>query len=354
MKSIEEARTIDTLETQFAPAAAGAPAAASTPAAARAPEAGSAPRAGSSGARWIAAIGVACFLIAPLWLVSSLASGYSSTSASSGTAELMVGIGVILRATTRRILHVGARGAMRTAISAALRAVTRTLTRRFSRLVFRSAVGAVTRAQLNLPSHLLPVIPHSRSIASLAVGTLALAASFGGSVYVAGGTDMAALQQHFGISLPLMVLLSALPMVVYAALIMLAGRAYGAETRFATEADGLLLQGYFTGGGSFLPMVTDMVIYGTPRQRGRVAFAALSLLLGCHLLLLVVAKLTLSGAAEFASSMFLLYTFIYSFPIHPLEGRAVWGESRGRWALLFVPTLALFLLAFPAALLEVV
>ncbi len=303
---------------------------------------------------WLAVIGVVGLLVAPLWLVSSLADGYGTAGATDGAAEFMVGIGVILRATTRRIVQLGARGAMRTAVSAVLRAITRTLTRRFSRLVFRSAVGAVTRSQLTLPSHRLPVISHQRSSISLVVGILGLAASFGGSVYVAGGTDMAELQRHFGMGLPQMVVLSALPLLVYAALIKVAGRVYGAETRFATEADGLLLQGYFTGGGSFLPMLTDMVIYGTTKQRGRVAFAALSSLLLCHFLLLTVAKLTGSGAAEFASSMFLLYTFIYSFPIHPLEGRAIWGESRLRWFLLFIPTLMAFLLAFPAALLEVV
>lgn len=293
-------------------------------------------------------------LIAPLWLVASLADGYDPAGAGDGAAEFVVGIGVILRATTRRIMQLGARGAMRTAISAVLRAITRTLTRRFSRLVFRSAVGALTRAQLTLPAHLLPVITQRRSIISLAVGTAGLAASFGGSVYLAGGTDMAELERHFGMRLPQMVLFSALPMLVYAGLIKLAGRAYGAQTRFATEADGLLLQGYFTGSGSFLPMLTDMVIYGTTKQRSRVAFAALSMLLACHFGLLAVAKITHSGAAEFASSMFLLYTFIYSFPIHPLEGRAIWGESRLRWLLLFIPTLLAFLLAFPAALLEVV
>lgn len=293
-------------------------------------------------------------LVAPLWLVASLADGYGSAGASDGAAEFMVGIGVILRATTRRIVQLGARGAMRTAISAVLRAITRTLTRRFSRLVFRSAVGALTRSQLTLPTHLLPVIPKRRALISLAVGTAGLAASFGGSVYLAGGTDMAELKRHFGMSLPQMVVLSALPMLVYAGLIKVAGKAYGAETRFATEADGLLLQAYFTGSGSFLPMLTDMVIYGTTKQRGRVAFAALAMLLGCHFVLLAVAKLMHSGTAEFASSMFLLYTFIYSFPIHPLEGRAIWGESRLRWLLLFLPTLLAFLLAFPAALLEVV
>lgn len=303
---------------------------------------------------WLAIIGVVGLLIAPLWLVSSLAAGYGPSGAAGNASEFMVGIGVILRATTRRIVKLGARGAMRTAVSAVLRAVTRTLTRRFSRLVFRSAVGALTRAQLTLPSHLLPVISHKRSILSLGIGTLGLAASFGGSVYVAGGTEMTELQRHFGMGMPLMIVLAALPMLVYAAAIKVAGRVYGAETRFATEPDGLLLQAYFTGGGSFLPMLTDMVIYGTTKQRGRVAFAALLTMLTSHFVLLAVAKAAHSGTAEFAASMFLLYTFIYSFPIHPLEGRAIWGDSRLLWVLLFIPTLMAFLLAFPAALLEVV
>lgn len=307
--------------------------------------------------RRIALLAVICMLILlilPLWVVSSIADEPEGLAPGGQVAQTVVGIGVILRATARRLMTFGAQGAMRTAASAVLRAIARTLTRRTSRILMRSTAGAATRGALTLPSHLLPVIDLRRSRISLLIGVIGLAASFGGAAQVSGEETIRSLVAGFSAPMPQMILLAAVPMVAYAGFIHLAGLYYGATTRFATELDGILLQGYFTGGGSFLPMLTDMIIYGTPRRRGQVAFAALASLYATHLALLAIAMLSGSGIAEFASSMFLIYAFIYCFPIHPMEGRAIWNDSRGRWCLLFFPILFSFMLGFPEALLGVV
>jgi hypothetical protein len=302
----------------------------------------------------ISIAGMLLLLISPLWVVSAIADQPDGQSPGGRAAQTVVGIGVILRAMARRLVQFGARGALRTAASAVLRAIARTLTRRLSRVLLRSAAGAATRGAFTLPSHLLPVIDLRRSRLSLLIGVIGLAASFGVAVQVSGEDTVRSLVEGFASPMWQMILLAALPMVAYAGFIHLAGVYYGATTRFATELDGILLQGYFTGGGSFLPMLTDMIIYGTPKERRQVAFASLASLYIAHLLLLAIALLSGSGIAQFASSMFLIYAFIYCFPIHPMEGRAVWNDSRGRWCLLFFPILFSFMLWFPEALLGVV
>jgi len=293
-------------------------------------------------------------LISPLWVVSEIADEPDADLPGGRAAQTVVGIGVILRATARRLVQFGARGALRTAASAMLRAIARTLTRRFSRILLRSSAGAATRGALTLPSHRLPVLDLRRSRLSLLIGVIGLALSFGGAARVSGEETVHSLVNGFSSPMWQMIVLAAVPMVAYAGFIHLAGLYYGATTRFATELDGILLQGYFTGGGSFLPMLTDMIIYGTPKQRRQVAFASLAGLYIAHLVLLAIAMLSGSGIAQFASSMFLIYAFIYCFPIHPMEGRAVWNDSRRRWCLLFFPILFSFMLWFPEALLGVV
>ena len=305
----------------------------------------------------IALLATVCLLgllLAPLWLVSEIADQEYDARVPGTAEQTLVGIGVILRATARRLVQFGARGAFRTAISTVLRAIARTITRRASRVLIRSAAGATSRSTFGLPSHQLPVISRVRSSFSLTIGVVGLAASFAGSIAMSDATVGASLTTDFGLTWLQMLLLAALPMAVYAGLIRLAGRVYGATTRFATEPDAILLQAYFTGSGSFLPMLTDMIIYGTPKQRRQTAFAALASQYLIHVVLFAAAKLFAHPGLEFAASMFLLYTFIYCFPIHPMEGRAIWDDSRVRWWLLFLPILFSFMLGFPEALLGVV
>ena len=301
-----------------------------------------------------AAAATLLLLLGPLWLISSIAENGRMSPGEGKLAEAAVGIGVILRATARRVVQFGARGAMRTAVSTVLRAIARTVTRRFTRVLLHTSAGTVSRNLANRAFDPDAVTTVSRSRWSLLIGVIGLAASFYGSVLVSDQLSRDSITQDFSLSWPLMVLLAAVPMVIYAGLIHMAGRLYGATTRFATELDGILLQGYFTGAGSFLPMLTDMVIHGDPKQRGKVAFWALGVLYLMHLGTLAVAYATGDGAASFAASMLLIYSFIYCFPIHPMEGYAIWKYSRLKWCVLFVPILVSFLVAFPESLLGVV
>jgi hypothetical protein len=108
-----------------------------------------------------------------------------------------------------------------------------------------------------------------------------------------------------------------------------------------------LLQAYFTGAGSFLPMTTDLEYKGEGRDRMRLALLALATLYGCHLGLAALHAWSGVAVFGFASSMFLLYCFVYSFPIKPLEGHDIWEHSRVLWICAFVPILASFFFGVP-------
>jgi len=302
----------------------------------------------------VAAAATVLLLLAPLWLISSIAEENRMSRQTGTLAEAAVGIGVILRATARRVVQFGARGALRTAVSTVLRAIARTVTRRFTRVLLHTSAGTFSRNLANRGMDADAVSSIARSRWSLLIGVVGLAASFYGSVLVSDQLSRDSITQDFSLAWPAMVVLAALPMIIYAGLIHVAGRVHGATTRFATELDGILLQGYFTGAGSFLPMLTDMVIHGDPKQRGKTALWALGVLYVLHLVTFAIGYLTGNGAALFVASMLLIYAFIYCFPIHPMEGYAIWKYSRLKWCGLFIPILISFLVAFPESLLGVV
>jgi hypothetical protein len=45
--------------------------------------------------------------------------------------------------------------------------------------------------------------------------------------------------------------------------------------------------------------------------------------------------------------MFLVYAFVYCFPIKPLEGYFVWSSSKLQWILVTLPILVAFLTWLP-------
>ena len=125
------------------------------------------------------------------------------------------------------------------------------------------------------------------------------------------------------------------------------GRLAGVRVIYHTEIDGILLQAYFTGAGSFLPLSTDVEFRGEERAQQSVAIFALT---GLFTVFLVLAALRArpGGSPDLGAAMFLIYSFIYCFPIRPLEGRMVWDRSRLIWLLIALPILLAFLWWLPA------
>jgi hypothetical protein len=189
--------------------------------------------------------------------------------------------------------------------------------------------------------------------AALIVGYVALCASFWGVLQVVP-TDMATeVAGGRGWSLLTVCLLAGLPILVYGATSLGVAARTGAKVQIGTDVDGLLIQAYFTGAGSFLPMTTDFEYEGTPPQKAWQAGICLATLYVLHVVLLVLGIYAENQFLDFAAAMFLLYAFVYAFPIRPLDGHDLWSQSKLTWFLVFLPILGSFLLAFPDDLAQI-
>lgn len=290
-----------------------------------------------------------CFFL-PLWLIDWYDAGQVHV-AESHSSEVTVGIGVILRATARRLIRSGARNVLRTTTGAFTRATFRTITRRVVRAFSRAAIGATSKTTAHGMARDESTDREASSINSLlgvAIGFVGLALSFWGVLFVAGQELTQAVIGSYGLSTATACLLAAIPIVVYVAVSLLAARIARVRLACSTEVDGLLIQAYFTGAGSFLPMTTDLhYLEGDRKQKSLVALASLLAVYALHLLTLWFSALADSPPSEFLAAMFLVYSFVYAFPIAPLEGHLVWSYSKAAWICLFVPILASFIFSFP-------
>ena len=299
---------------------------------------------------------MAACLFAPLVAIAVYA-----TKVEMGTvapsAELTVGIAVLFRATARRLLRASFQNILRTTFATVSRAFARTATRRFIRIFAHSFFGAMAKQpgaderseEIDSALDQQPVSPASSFIA-LATGFIGLALSFWGVLWVASHEGDTAAASIHGMPLPLACSLAALPIVVYGSITYVAARLFGVTVQLVTSLDGLLIQGYFTGAGSFLPMTTDINYRGPQLANAKLASFALASMLLLHWLLFALAKQIDSPETLFLSAMFLVYAFVYSFPIRPLEGSAIWRVSKLWWLIIFGPILASFLMLFPSDL----
>ena len=269
-----------------------------------------------------------------------------------GAQEATVGIGVILRATARRLARAGSSNILRTSFGAYARAAARALTRRMLKMASRVAVASVTKDVVDRERALAEESAREEgvidNVLGIVIGFVGLFCSFYGILLIAPGGDVAALTTDQGISHVMAALLGASPILVYAALNLSAGKIFGVRVQLRTAFDGLLLQGYFTGAGSFLPMTTDVDYDGETKQKAKTAASALAGLFVMHLLLAAIGLATGIQVLSFASTTFLLYCFVCSFPIKPLEGYELWQASRLLWALLWLPILTAFIMNLPA------
>ncbi len=110
-----------------------------------------------------------------------------------------------------------------------------------------------------------------------------------------------------------------------------------------TGLDGGLIQLYFAGAFSFMPLTSDVVIEGDAAQQGRVAVAGLLAPLGAALVLYGAWKVTGLSALLLASDLFLIYPLVQCFPLSPLDGQRLWRWHRGIWFAVFVAVLGVFI-----------
>jgi hypothetical protein len=100
-------------------------------------------------------------------------------------------------------------------------------------------------------------------------------------------------------------------------------------------------------------MTTDIEYATDDQTRSRIACRVLLGLYLLHLALRAASAAFDSDRALLLSALVLVYCFVYSFPIRPLEGYWIWNGSRVLWALLWLPILVSFVSFLPAAILNV-
>jgi hypothetical protein len=270
-----------------------------------------------------------------------------------GSAEATVGIAVIVRAAARRVLTTTVSTLLRTAFATFSRTAARTVMRRLMRFLVRALFGVLTREATwtmagNSPDTIPAAAERRHPSIPLSIGVVALSLSFYGVVWVTR-TEYAVTDEG-RISIITASILAGIPLLVYGLIHLFVAKLQGVALRFNTAFDGLLLQAYFTGAGSFLPMTTDVEYQGGQREKMWLATISLVSMYGIHIGLWLLAMLTGSSAISFASGAFLIFCFVYVFPIKPLEGYDVWVENRWLWLAIWLPVLFSFFVSLPESL----
>jgi hypothetical protein len=122
-------------------------------------------------------------------------------------------------------------------------------------------------------------------------------------------------------------------------------RRLGVRLRHETGADGGLIQLYFAGALSFMPLSSDVVVEGTTADRGRVSMAGILVPTGISIGLWMLWKLT-GGTMQpvlLASDAFLIYPMVQSFPLDPLDGSRLYRWHRGIWLAGFLVVMGAFI-----------
>lgn len=121
-------------------------------------------------------------------------------------------------------------------------------------------------------------------------------------------------------------------------------RKLGVLLRHETGIDGGIIQLYFAGAASFMPLTSDVDVEGTTAQRGQVSLVGL-------LAPTVVAagiwgawKATGNPWVLLVADLFLIYPMVQVFPLKPLDGSDVWAWSKWAWFAAFGVVMSAFIL----------
>jgi hypothetical protein len=119
----------------------------------------------------------------------------------------------------------------------------------------------------------------------------------------------------------------------------------GTVLRHETGIDGGVIQLYFAGAFSFMPLTSDVIIEGDDTTKGKVALAGL--LAPAFLAMALWGGWKATGITEllFAADAFLIYPMVQTFPLDPLDGVRVWRWNKLIWFAVFLFIMSGFLLA---------
>lgn len=261
--------------------------------------------------------------------------------------EATVGVAVVLRAIARRLVRTGMRDLLQTTVGVVTRTTMRAITRRLARVAVKSQARVFKRmiaARMGAKKE-EKAASTEQALSAVFLGFSGLSLSLWGVLRLLEPGQLTVIVGD--ISLPVAALLGALPLLAHAVLAQHAAWRYGAKASFRTGLDGALIQAYFAGAGSYLPLIMDIEYRGTVENRAKASGFVLGGLFGMHLALNLLGRWNGSPYILFASSMFLIYCFVYAFPIKPLEGHYIWRKSKVLWLAGWIPLLITFLFNIP-------
>ena len=122
-------------------------------------------------------------------------------------------------------------------------------------------------------------------------------------------------------------------------------KAQGALLRHETGVDGGVIQLYFAGAFSFMPLTSDVIVEGDDAVKGKVALAGLVAPALAAMALWFGWKVTGNAMILFAADAFLIYPMVQTFPLDPLDGVRVWRWNKLAWFGVFLFIMTGFLLA---------
>ena len=129
----------------------------------------------------------------------------------------------------------------------------------------------------------------------------------------------------------------------------------GLVLRHETGADGGVIQLYFAGAFSFMPLTSDVIVEeATTAQRGRIALLGVVAPMVVSVMFWLGWKVTGEPILVFLADAFLIYPMVQIFPLTPLEGIFVWRWNRLLWLVLFIFIMFSFMVPGSEALRSVI
>lgn len=124
----------------------------------------------------------------------------------------------------------------------------------------------------------------------------------------------------------------------------LSARRHKQVLRHETGVDGGIIQLYFAGAFSFMPLTSDVIVDCTPKIRSRIALSGIFTTSIVAVILWFCGKVFGSPLFIFSAEAFMLYPMVQCFPLRPLEGGFVWTYDKRIWLVMFVLVMAMFMM----------
>lgn len=111
-----------------------------------------------------------------------------------------------------------------------------------------------------------------------------------------------------------------------------------------TGIDGGLIQLYFAGAFSFMPLTSDVIVDCDSKNRYKIAVTGILTSCVFAVLFWLAGKLFVQPILVFTAEAFMLYPMVQCFPLAPLEGGFIWNYSKLKWGVIFSIVMGIFMI----------